>query len=386
MKRNLKLIAWFNFFLKLKFYSPILVLYFIDITGSYALGLSILAVDNITVLITEIPTGILSDKIGRRKTIILGAFAQMVAVFCYALSSESHIYLAFLGSALFGLSSAFLSGNNSAILYETLQSLDKTDQLHLYNGKNMGAMRQLGLFIATVIGGFLAYFNGYNFVMCVSVIPSIICFIISCIIVETMPENSASNKALTHLKESIRLLVANKNNIKLFITSLLNSLFMAAHRLEVVFAEAFLSLWEIGIFKGSVHLMIAISFALSGKIIDKIGYKRASIEGNIIFSVIQIIAYLIGTIFAPVLIVLSYFFKGIEKNSEKTLIQHALSNKERATMGSILSMTESLITALMLVLVGLLADKIGVAYAAIAFISIRLIIAIPLLTSYFKNE
>ncbi len=350
--------------------------------------MSILAIERLILLLTDIPTGILSDKIGRKKTASLGALSKVIGITLLALSDSSTLGIAtaFLGSGFMGLSLAFFNGNNNAILYETLQILDKSDQLHSFLGRNINSMTQFGLFISAVIGGFVAQFKGFNVAIWLSVIPSMLCFFISFFIVETNINSRSGLKALAHLKRSFRELFNNKASFKIFTADLLEGLSGAAHRMEVLFAKMFLPIWGIGVFKGAVHLNLSISYRYSGKIIDKIGYKKSAIEGNIMFSVLQIAAYALGTVFSPVLIAAAYLFKGYAHNASKTLIIRTLSDKERATMDSILSMFNNLFFCLMLLAIGLLADRIGIAYAALTFIILRAAIIIPLYKSYFKNQ
>ena len=124
MNSNIKLLNWFNFFTDLIFYAPIAVLYFAKVSGSFALGMSVFSIVTISSALLEIPTGIFSDKIGRRKTIILGAASAVVASIFYAIGG-SFLFLA-IGSFFLGLCRSFYSGNNDALLYDTLS--EKNEQ------------------------------------------------------------------------------------------------------------------------------------------------------------------------------------------------------------------------------------------------------------------
>ncbi|MDP3733336.1 MAG: hypothetical protein Q8Q91_02225, partial [Candidatus Daviesbacteria bacterium] len=75
VKRNIRLLTWFNFFTDFKLYGPLAIIYFSQVTGSYGLGTSIFSVVMLSSALFEIPTGILSDFLGRKKTLTLGALA-----------------------------------------------------------------------------------------------------------------------------------------------------------------------------------------------------------------------------------------------------------------------------------------------------------------------
>ena len=104
----------FNFFVDLRFFTPVAILYFAQVTGSFASGMLVFSVIMLSAALWEVPTGILSDQMGRRRTVILGAVASTAAVVFYAIGG-TFAALA-LGGVLEGLSRALYSGNNAALL------------------------------------------------------------------------------------------------------------------------------------------------------------------------------------------------------------------------------------------------------------------------------
>jgi len=93
MNRNIKLLTWFNFFTDFKLYAPVAIIYFSQVSGSFALGMAIFSIAMVSSALFEIPTGIFSDMIGRKKTVILGAISAVLYVVFYALGT-SFIFLA----------------------------------------------------------------------------------------------------------------------------------------------------------------------------------------------------------------------------------------------------------------------------------------------------
>lgn len=67
-KTNLKLLNLLAFFYGFRAYEGVLTLYFAAVTGSYTLAMTMFAVINLSSSLFEVPTGILSDHIGRHKT------------------------------------------------------------------------------------------------------------------------------------------------------------------------------------------------------------------------------------------------------------------------------------------------------------------------------
>ena len=116
MHRNIKLLTWFNFALDFRPYTPVAIIYFALITGSYFQGMGIFAMSTIATSLCEVPTGILSDRVGRKRTIILGCLASITGVVFFA-ASNGFLMLA-MGGVFNGLAAAFFSGNNNAFLYD----------------------------------------------------------------------------------------------------------------------------------------------------------------------------------------------------------------------------------------------------------------------------
>ena len=132
---------------------PIIVLFFQEnglnlhevmiLQGSYSLMVALM----------EIPSGYIADLFGRKKTMVLGT------VFCflgYALFSFSFEFWEFLlAEILLGIGNSFISGSDSAILYDSLLQSKKTDQYTKIEGKtySIGNFAEAG---AGILGGFLA--------------------------------------------------------------------------------------------------------------------------------------------------------------------------------------------------------------------------------------
>ena len=175
MERNIKLLSLFNFFTDFKLFSGILIIYFARITGSYTLALSLFSITAVSSAIFEIPTGLYSDLIGRKKTIMLGAVSATISVMLYAMG---HTYWPLLiGAIMEGLARAWYSGNNDALLYDSVSQSSSQESFAHHLGKT-SSMFQLALMIGAVVGGVLAQWS-FSLIMWLSVIPQVICLVIS---------------------------------------------------------------------------------------------------------------------------------------------------------------------------------------------------------------
>ncbi|HLV37300.1 MAG TPA: MFS transporter, partial [Spirillospora sp.] len=175
VSRNITLLGWFNFWAEFRPYAPIAILYYAQVSGSYALGMSIFSAAMLAQSLFEVPTGILSDMVGRKKTVVYGAVAGVFALTFYAIGGT---YLALLIGAIFeGLGRAFYSGNNDALLYDTLAEMEDHAAFQHHLGRT-SSMYQFALAIAAVLGSLIAAIS-FQVVYWLSVIPMVLALLVS---------------------------------------------------------------------------------------------------------------------------------------------------------------------------------------------------------------
>ena len=149
--QNIALYPWFKFFRSLTFWQAIWFLFFQD-TLSAADAIMLYAIYDIGTIVLEVPSGYMSDRLGRRITLILSAFAGLAGA---ALLTLGDGFLAFaLAQICLGASTAFASGTDSALLYESLTAAGRADEIE---AQELRAWRMTftASAISAVIGGAL---------------------------------------------------------------------------------------------------------------------------------------------------------------------------------------------------------------------------------------
>jgi MFS family permease len=106
----------------------------------------------------ELPSGALADLIGRKHTIFLGFFAGAISFLLFPFGSTFNYFL--ILALLVGISDAFRSGAEEAIIYDTLIETDNESNFKSINA-NGNLIYQAGLIIATTLGGFIYSVNQY---------------------------------------------------------------------------------------------------------------------------------------------------------------------------------------------------------------------------------
>jgi MFS family permease len=355
-QKNIKLLAWFNFFTDFKLYSGIAIIYFSSITHSLALGMSIFSIANIADAVFEVPTGILSDRIGRKMTIIFGAIASILYSICYAIGG-SFLILA-LGALFQGLSVAFYSGNNDALLHDSLKESGKEKDYHDFLGK-LSSLFQLALAIGAVLGSVLAT-KSFALVMWLSVVSQIICFFISLRIVEPNIPIKKSANIYEHMKEAFQLFKTNKKLRLVSIAGILgSSVGEATFQMQAAFYNTLWPLWAVGIAKMVSYIGAMISFYFSGPFINKFKEIKVILIGNIYSRIINSLAVLFPTQASPLLYSSTSIFFGSLTVAKNSLLQKEFTPHQRATISSLNSLAESLCFAFFAYFLGYIGDRIG---------------------------
>jgi len=170
MHKNIKLFYWSSFLVTFNFLAPVSILYFTQVSGSFALGMSIFSIVMLSQAILELPTGIFSDKIGRIKTIRLEAIIYCLSAFFYLIAPNYLVLM--IGAILEGTARAFGSGNSEALLYDSLTDTDSKAEYEHYLGRT-GSMEQFAVAIVAIIGSVIAQFS-WTWVLFLSFIPKFI--------------------------------------------------------------------------------------------------------------------------------------------------------------------------------------------------------------------
>jgi len=362
MRQNIKLLALLNFFTDFKLYSGILIIYLVRVTGSYTLAMSLFSVTSISSALFEIPTGVFSDIIGRKRTVLFGAISATFAVLCYAIGMN--YWILFVGAVFDGLSRSWYSGNNDAFLHDSLHQLGKKETYAHYLGKT-SAMFQVALMVSAVIGSILAQ-QSFPLIMWISVIPQIICILLSFFLTDPIRYSKGQSNIYAHIKLSALTLWKNLRLRLLSIHDILNfGIGESSFSFSAAFINSVWPLWAVGFAKMISYGTASISYWFSGAFIKKFGEYNILIIASIYKRVAYFIACLFPGWFSPILMSSSSIFHGITSVCTNTLEQKEYTHEQRATMGSINSFLGNIFYGICAPLIGILADRYGSASALI---------------------
>jgi MFS family permease len=153
IKNNILLLHLIKFSKWFMLFMPIIVIFFQDNGLEMRHIFMLKAINAITVVILEIPSGYMADVLGRKKTLVLGTLLSFAGFVAYSIA---HGFWGFaIAELLIGVSMSFISGADSAMLYDTLLHQNKSEQY----SKQEGRITAIGNFseaAAGILGGLLA--------------------------------------------------------------------------------------------------------------------------------------------------------------------------------------------------------------------------------------
>lgn len=361
LRHNIALMNLNTFFGALRFFYPVSILYFQQITGSFTAAMGVISCAYMTQILFEIPLGIVSDRLGRKGTLLIGCIAELIAICFYAIALtpsalDGWVWL-YLGGALFGFAEACFSGNNTALIYDTLGAFKKINMMPKILGRH-NSMTQAGLAVSGAIGAFLLYI-GYDFhdLIVFSIPPILLCVVTAFLTKEPPVHFMKEENTWTHTKLSFKLLLTNK---KLRLLTLAEVIISGKENSMNFFMPKFISLvwptWAVPLYRFGQHIIGTISFWKAGHITNKFGAEKTLFGGSIISFFCAAIAFIGSSVISPFLLFATQVNYATSMTASETLKQHNFSDAQRSTMGSIISFLGGIFSALFYLGAGILAD------------------------------
>ncbi|CAK6481438.1 MFS transporter [Peribacillus castrilensis] len=211
--KNVMKLYFIGFFGNNFFDRAIWMIYFTHL-GFSLLQIAILqAILNATQFLSEIPTGLISDKYGRKVSLIV---ARMFII-CYMLGFMffDSFYLIAVAQVFYGVGLTCISGADQSLLYDTL----KDKKLEKNYSKIIGryfAIVILALAISMSIGGFLQELS-WSTVYLFGVICQSIALLITLNLKESSSYNTNKTRKVSDLIGEIKLFLKLNPNLRLYL-------------------------------------------------------------------------------------------------------------------------------------------------------------------------
>ena len=356
---------WASFLKNQTYFTPILILFLQFHHLDFRQVFWVFTIGSIFNFIIEIPTGVLADLYGKKKSIVLAKFLIFVSFVVFGFSTSFWFFV--LAQLLYELGQSFRSGTETAYTYDYLQqnSTDNPSYTEVKGKQKFYA--RVGESLAAAIGGLTAKYLGYNMVFFLAAIPALINFFMNLTWVNIKESQTAINfkNSYQHILDSLRQF----KNSSLLIITLNITIFTGVLAAMSKFIQPYMT--KAGIPIALIGFIYSIALGLTAIIVrysylleNKFGERKTI---NTISALAIIPALIIGLGYSSIIGVGFFFLIIIAENLRSPIansVFHSLAtNKERATLGSLLELIKNLGKIIILPLAGYLADTWSMATA-----------------------
>lgn len=132
---------------------PIIMLFYKDSGLTHEEAFQLKAIYSISIVIFEVPSGYLADILGRKFTLILGTILGTMGFVFYSAGTGYWVFMA--AEMTLGIGQSFISGSDSAMLFDSLKADGKNHKYLKYEGLNF-SIGNYSEALAGLAGGALA--------------------------------------------------------------------------------------------------------------------------------------------------------------------------------------------------------------------------------------
>ena len=381
-RRNIRFLSAFNFCNDFRVYAPIMVIFFQQVTGSYALAVLLFSIAKISSSLCEVPTGALSDLVSRKFALLLGQVASVVSIALYALGHDFTLLAA--GAAFEGLAFALFSGNNDALLYDTLKDEGAQAQYALWQGR-LSSMFQTALAVSAACAAvtlfFFPAFFSLRSMFVLSLVPQALGLVFAALVAEPKRSGAIASNIFAHLAEAWAGFARDAHLRQLSLASMLGyALSEAKHMFYPAFFALFWPAWALGVAGMLTNAFAALGFRAAGRIIARFREFPVLVWSSAAGTSISIAAVAVPTVASPAISTLASFLYGPRTIAQGSLMQKAFSDAQRATMASLISLGGNILFAVAVFAIGALADHVGARSALLT----AEILTIPITLLYWR--
>ncbi len=331
-KQDQNKITLINFLFGLQFIMPYLALYIENQLQSLSQVALVFSIQSASMIIFELPSGISSDMLGRKRSLILAGLLQIFSLL--TLYFSSNIIGFFLFAIFQGIIIGFSHKASESYIYESLieRKDEKSFKKHFINFHGMWSV---GATVSSLLSGFFVYYDLKNLIL-----GSII---VSCMIPYLALHLNGLKKDRVkrfYVKNISKIL--NRELFTKAITAfvLFNifyiGIFDESLKLKsILFSEKIVDIQFIGLFTAIFYFLTALGLRASHHISQKYSDYQVFLIGLAGFVTSSTIAMFTSGVISVIIFSLNGFFFSLNRPVISHLLNKNISNEHRATTISV---------------------------------------------------
>lgn len=304
-----------------------------------------------TIFLTEVPTGMLADRVGRKWSIFCSTFLLMCAEFIFIFARDYEWYV--LVALLAGAGYAFASGAIEALVYDSLPPDNREEAMKRAMGR-VNSYSMIAFVIAPIVGGLIIGDGAVeNFIPAIALtVVALFIGLLVCLTLREPPieasEKTESSAAL--LRAGLSLLHRNRRLRRLVLLVVFTLPFTDA--LAVTLGPPYLvqnevSPFAIGAILSAGSLLAAFTQRYAYKVEEWLGQARAIALLILLPGLLYwLLALAAGPIAAALIMILMYGTSNMKAPLFSAYQNALIESKNRATVLSLINMFVSLFVAI----------------------------------------
>jgi len=389
----------YGFLKNLRFFEPFFILFLRSKGLSFTQIGVLYAVREIITNLLEIPSGLVADSWGRKKSLLFSYILYIISYIIFAIGNGFWIFL--IAIVFFGIAKAFKSGTNKAMIYYYLDVRGWSNYKVDYYG-NTRSCSQLGSALSSLIAAFIVFTtDNYSSVYFYTIIPYFLGFILIASYPSWIDKGIKKNKKQISfgqvLKEFWQVIKSWKNLKQLTNLSLLESYFKAlkdyiqplikqlALTLPFVWLATMSDKQKITIWIGIVYFIVYLLTAYAS--------RRSSyllkIKNDLVFWInnLLILCLILGftsglleffhfNLWAVIIFILIFIVHNFRKPLSVAYLNKIFRTEIFASGVSTQNQLKTIFTAIISLFIGILADYLSVSLAIVVVSVILLIFSL----------
>ncbi len=326
------------------------------------------------ILLLEVPSGAFSDLFGRKITLILSFLAFVIAWLLLFIAQNFITLLPY--QIVFALGISLKSGTYSAYIYE-LCHIDGTDINYGQTMASISRMQLLAAAISAFASSVLYYYGGFRLILILTIISAAVSFVFVVLLKPIEEKNKKDDKPKFYevLKKGVIELKSSRLIIIAATNAVIGSVFINTffHFNQLILKDSGFPVSMNGIFMGIVFLLSSFVMKKISEQLKLLDNTVKSLIGiNILMlAVLVIIQFTAKSIVVSVFLMLLLLGNHIRVMFSNKMLNESISNDNRATTLSYVSLLQSLGAMLLAPIYGKLYDiKGGLVYIVIIIVFI----------------
>ena len=385
----------YGFLKNLRFFDAFLLLFLVDKGLSYTQIGVLYALREVVINVFEVPSGLIADSYGRKNALLLSFILYIDSFLLFYFANDFWWFL--LAFGLYGVADAFRSGTHKGMIMDYLKLHDWQSHKINYYGHTR-SWSQKGSALSSLIAGLIVYFGGdFKLVFLYSIVP----YVVNLFVVASYPNNinhanKPEQRRIGLTSKTLITVLKQADVVKLINSAALHTAYLKAIKdyiqpliVHVAVLIPLMSQQPIekknGLIIGVIYFFIYLGTSRASRMAsvfygkNKIKSSNLTLLLGFALGLLSGLFYLIDLwVFALLLFVGVYLVENLRKPILTGIISDNVPNEILTSVLSVQSLVKTVMTALIALSLGILADSFGIAVAFICVSSALLLLVLLL--------